>query len=98
MGLPAHDGDPRFFGSTGGTQFSTMYSIQYLFIREFSILKITTTTHNDIVCISFNSKSARSNPPIFLYMQKEDSLSFTTVFGSGGHGQSLLTKICVSAK
>ncbi len=28
-GSPAHDGDLQFFGSTGGTQFSTIYSIQY---------------------------------------------------------------------
>jgi hypothetical protein len=28
-GLPAHDSNPHFFGLTGGTQFSTMYSIQY---------------------------------------------------------------------
>ncbi len=28
-GLPAHDSNPQFFGSTGGTQFSTIYSIQY---------------------------------------------------------------------
>jgi hypothetical protein len=28
-GLPAHDGDPQFFGSTGGIKLSTMYSIQY---------------------------------------------------------------------
>jgi hypothetical protein len=28
-GLPAHDGNPQFFSSTGGTQFSTIYSIQY---------------------------------------------------------------------
>ncbi len=28
-GSPAHDSNPQFFGSTGGTQFSTIYSIQY---------------------------------------------------------------------
>jgi hypothetical protein len=27
-GLPEHDGNPQFFGSTDGTQFSMMYSIQ----------------------------------------------------------------------
>ncbi len=64
----------------------------------FNMLKIMTTTHNDIVCISFNSKSAHGNPPIFIYMQKEGSLSFPMVLGSGGHGLSLLNKICVSAK
>jgi hypothetical protein len=41
-----------------------------LYWGVFTIVKITTTTHNDIVCISFNLKSARSNPPIFLCMQK----------------------------
>ncbi len=61
-------------------------------------MKITTTTHNDIVCISFNSKTAHYNPPIFLNMQKEDSLSFPMVLGSGGRGQSLLNKICFGAK
>ncbi len=55
-----------------------------LYWKVFNILKIMTTTHNDIVCISFNSKSAHSNPPIYIYMQKEDSLSFPTVLGSGG--------------
>jgi hypothetical protein len=64
----------------------------------FNTLKITTTTHNDRVCISFNSKSAHSNPAIFLCMQKEDSLSFSTVLGSGGRGLSLLNKIRVDAK
>jgi hypothetical protein len=74
---------------------------QYLFIGEFgvfNILKITTTTHNDIVCISFNSKSAHSAPPIYINMQKEDSLSFLMVVGSGGRGLSLLNKICIGAK
>ena len=61
-------------------------------------MKIMTTTHNDIVFISFNSKSAHSNPPIYIYMQKENSLSFPMVLGSGGHGLSLLNKICVGAK
>ncbi len=37
-----------------------------LYRGVFSIVKITTTTHDDIVCISFNSKSAHSNPPIIL--------------------------------
>jgi hypothetical protein len=69
-----------------------------LYRGVFNILKITTTTHIDIVCISFNSKSAHSKPPIFIYMQKEDSLSFPTVLGSGGRGLSLLNEICVSAK
>jgi hypothetical protein len=55
-----------------------------LYRGVFNILKITTTTHNDTVCISFNSKSAHSDPPIYIYMQKEDSLSFPMVFGSGG--------------
>ena len=55
-------------------------------------------THNDIVCISFNSKSDHSDPPIFIYMQEEDSLSFPTVLGSGGRGLSLLNKICIGAK
>jgi hypothetical protein len=64
----------------------------------FNILKITTSTHNDIVCISFNSKSAYSNPPILIYMQKEDSHSFLTVLGSGGCGLSLLNEICVGTK
>ena len=74
------------------------YKIVSLYRGVFNILKITTTTHNDIVCISFNSKSAHSNPPIFIYMQKEDSLSFPMVLGSGGHGLSLLKEICVGAK
>ncbi len=84
-----------------------IYEFIYLFIGEFSIslypgifniLKIMTTTHNDIVCISFNSKSAHSNPPIYIYMQKDDSLSFPMVLGSGGRGLSLLNEICVGAK
>jgi hypothetical protein len=54
--------------------------------------------HKYIVCISFNSKSAHSNPPIYIYMQKEDSLSFPTVLGSGGRGLSILNEICVGAK
>ncbi len=70
----------------------------YLFIGEFSILKTMTTTHNDIVCISFNSKSAHSKPPIYIYMQKVDSLSFPMLLGSGGCGLSLLNKICDGAK
>jgi hypothetical protein len=38
------------------------------------ILKITTTTQNDIVCISFNSKSAHSNPPnIYVYAERGQS-------------------------
>ncbi len=69
-----------------------------LYWGVFNILKITATTHNDIVCIRFNSKSAQSNPPIYKYMQKEDSPSFPTVLGSGGCGLSLLNKICVGAK
>ncbi len=69
-----------------------------LYRGVFNILKITTTTHNDIVCISFNSKSAHSNPPIYIYMQKVDSLSFPTVLGSRGRGLSLLNEICVGAK
>ncbi len=69
-----------------------------LYQGVFNILKITTTTHTDIVCISFYSKSAHNNLTIFIYMQKEDSLSFPTVLGSGGHGLSLPTKICVGAK
>jgi hypothetical protein len=65
-----------------------------LYQGVFNILKITTTTHNDInCCISFNSKSAHSNPPIFLYMQKEDSLSFPIILGSGGRGWSLLNEM-----
>jgi hypothetical protein len=48
-----------------------------LYRGVFNILKITTTTHNNLVCISFNSKSAHSNPPIYIYMQKADSLSFS---------------------
>ena len=61
-----------FFWCVCRSQISTnLYTnLYYLFIGEFSILKITTTTHNDIVCISFNSKSAHSNPPIFLHKQK----------------------------
>ena len=74
------------------------YKIISLYRGVFNLLKITTTTHNNIVCISFNSKSAHSNPPIFLYMQKEDSLSFPMVLGSGSCRESLLYKICVSAK
>ncbi len=74
------------------------YKIVSLYQGVFNILKITTTTHNDIVCISFNSKSAHSNPPIYIYMQKEDSLSFSMVLGSGGLGLSLLNKICIGAK
>ncbi len=62
------------------------------------MLKIMTTTHNDIVCISLNSKSAQRNPPIFIYMQKEDSLSFPTVLGSEGRRLSLLNEICIGAK
>ncbi len=69
-----------------------------LYWGVFNILKITTTIHNDIVCISFNSKSAHSNPPIYIYMQKEDSLSFSMVLGSGGCKLSLLNKKCVGAK
>ncbi len=71
-----------------------------LYRGVFNILKIMPTTHNDIVCISFNSKSAHSNPPIYIYiyMQKEDSLSFLMLLWFGGHGLSLLNKICVSAK
>ncbi len=69
-----------------------------LYWGVFNILKITTTTHNDIVCVSFNSKSAHSILPIFIYKQKEDSLSFPTVSGSGGCGLSLLNKICIGAK
>ncbi len=69
-----------------------------LYRGVFNILKITTTTHNVIVCIGFDSKSAHSNPPIFIYMQKEDSLSFPMVLESGGPGLSLLNKICVGAK
>ncbi len=49
-------------------------------------------------CISFNSKSAHGNRPIFMYMQKEDSLSFPTLLGSGGCGLSLLNEICANAK
>jgi hypothetical protein len=69
-----------------------------LYWGVFNILNIMTTTHNDIVCISFNSKSAHSNPPIHIYMQKEDSLSYPTVLRSGGCGLSLLNKICIGAK
>jgi hypothetical protein len=69
-----------------------------LYLGVFNILKITTTTHNDIVCISFDSKSAHSNPPIYIHMQKKDSLSFPMVLGSGGRGLSLLDEICVGAK
>jgi hypothetical protein len=69
-----------------------------LYRGVFNTLKITVTTHKDIVCISFNSKYAHSNPPIYIYMQKEDSLSFPMVLGSGGHGLSLLKEICVGAK
>ncbi len=75
-----------------------MYKKLSLYWGVFNILKIRTTTHNDIVFISFNSKSAHSNPPIFLYMQKEDSLSFPTVLRSGGRGLSLLNEICVGTK
>jgi hypothetical protein len=39
-----------------------------LYRGVFNTLKIMTTTHNDIVCICFNSKSAHCNPPILLYM------------------------------
>ncbi len=63
-------------------------SRSFLYQGVFNILKIVTTTHNDIVCISFNSKSAHSNPPIFIYMQKEDSLSFPMVLGPRGCGLS----------
>ncbi len=69
-----------------------------LYQGVFNILKIMTTTHNDIVCISSNSKSAHSNPPIYIHMQKEDSLSFPTVLGSGGRVLSLLNKICIGTK
>jgi hypothetical protein len=61
-----------------------------LYWGVFNILKITTTTHNDIVCISFNSKSAHIDPPIYIYMQKENSLSFQMVLGSGGRWLSLM--------
>jgi hypothetical protein len=63
-----------------------------LYQGVFNVLKITTTTHNVIVCISFNSKSAHRDPPIFIYMQKEDSLSFPLVLGSGGPDWVFLTK------
>jgi hypothetical protein len=69
-----------------------------LYQGVFNILKITTTTHNDIVHISFNSKSAHSDPPIFIYMQKEDSLSFPTILRPGGCRLSLLNEICIGAK
>ncbi len=69
-----------------------------LYWGVFNILRITTTTHNDIVCISFNSKSAHINPQILIYMQKEDSLSFLTVLVLGGRGLSLLNELCVGAK
>jgi hypothetical protein len=74
------------------------YKIVSLYRGVFNILKITTTTHNVIVCISFNSKSAHCNSPIYIYMQKEDSLSFPMVLGSGGPGLSLLNKKCIGAK
>ncbi len=68
-----------------------------LYWGVFNILKIMTTTHNDIVCISYNSKSAHSNPSIYINMQNEDSLSFPMVLGSGGCRPSLVNKICVGA-
>ncbi len=46
-------------------------------------MKITTTTHNDIICMSFNEKDAHSDPPIYVYMQKEDILSFPRYRGLG---------------
>ncbi len=76
-----------------------MYNYVSLYPGVFNILKIMTKPHNDIVCISFNSKSAHSNPPIYIYMQKEDSLSFPMVLGSAGCRLSLLSnKICIGAK
>jgi hypothetical protein len=45
-----------------------------LYWGVFNILNITTTTHNDIVCISFNSKSTHSNSPnIFIYAERGQS-------------------------
>jgi hypothetical protein len=44
-----------------------------LYWGVFNILKITTTTHNGIVCISFYSKSANSNPPIYIYAKRGQS-------------------------
>ena len=49
------------------------YKIVSLYRGVFNILKITTTTHNDIVCISFNSKSAHSDPNISLYAERGQS-------------------------
>ncbi len=47
----------------------------------------------------FYFKICSKHPPnIYIYMQKEDSLSFPTVLGSGGCRLSLLNKICVGAK
>jgi hypothetical protein len=77
---------------------SYKYILVSLYWGVFNVLKITTTTHNDIVCISFNSKSAHRDPPIFIHMQKESSLSFPTVLGSGGCRLSLLNEICVGTK
>ena len=36
----------------------------------------------------FNSITTHIDPPIFISMQKADSLSFPTVYGSGGLGPS----------
>jgi hypothetical protein len=44
-----------------------------LYRGVFNLLKITTTTKNDIVCISFDSKSAHSNPPIYIYAERGQS-------------------------
>ncbi len=40
-GLPANDGNPQFFGSTGGTQFSTIYSIQYRCLGRHHRVSVT---------------------------------------------------------
>jgi hypothetical protein len=72
---------------------SMRYTDISLYRGIFTIVKITITTHNAIVCISFDSKSAHSSPPIFLHVQKEDSLSFQTVLDAWGPRQHLLNSL-----
>jgi hypothetical protein len=41
----------------------------------------------------FESKTDQYDPPIFFNIKKFDSLSFSTVYGLGGLGQSLLNSL-----
>ncbi len=87
--IPAYQGGSSFFKTLkffGVSVDRRLERIRISLSESFQYIEVTTTTHNDIVCISFNSKSAHSNPSIFTYIQKEDSLSIPTVLGSGGHG------------